>query len=323
MKNCDVAIVGAGPYGLSIAAHLSAMGVDFRIFGSPMEFWLNHMPKGMHLKSEGFASCLYDPESAFTLESYCKQAGLPYAPMGSPVPLEVFSSYGLEFQKRFAPQLECEKVVMVQRSAGGFQVTLSNGEVFEARRVVVAVGLTYYKHMPSELSALPKEYVTHSSAHSDVDSFKGKEVAIVGAGASAIDLAALLHQAGARVQVIARVPKIRFHDPPDNLEPSWFDRLRNTHHRHWWRMEALSLRQPARDLPAHASELSRGKSPPDSRARAMLVYQGADYWESGIAPGLLHRLRLSEERSRQHSTQGWIRRNENADRRSLDRGDRL
>src|ERR1035441_5387123 len=75
MKNCDVAIVGAGPYGLSIAAHLTAMGVNFRIFGNPMEFWLNHMPKGMHLKSEGFASSLYDPDSVFTLEAYCKEAG--------------------------------------------------------------------------------------------------------------------------------------------------------------------------------------------------------------------------------------------------------
>lgn len=227
MKNCDVAIVGAGPYGLSIAAHLSAMGADFRIFGSPMEFWRYHMPKGMHLKSEGFASCLYDPESAFTLEAYCKQAGLPYASMGSPVPLEVFSAYGVEFQKRFAPQLEREKVALVQRSEGGFQVTLQNGEVFKARRVVVAVGLTYFEHVPDELRALPEEYLTHSSRHRDVGQFKGKDVAIVGAGASALDLAALLHQAGASVQVIARVPKIRFHDPPDNLEPSWLDRLRN------------------------------------------------------------------------------------------------
>ena len=226
MKNCDVAIVGAGPYGLSIAAHLTAMGVNFRIFGNPMEFWLNHMPKGMHLKSEGFASSLYDPDSVFTLEAYCKEAGLPYGSIGRPVPLEVFSAYGVEFQKRFAPQLECEKVALVQRSAGGFQVTLQNGEVFKARRVVVAVGLTYFEHVPDELKMLPEEFVTHSSRHREVDQFKGKDVAIVGAGASALDLAALLHEAGASVQVIARVPRIRFHDPPDNLEPSWLDKLR-------------------------------------------------------------------------------------------------
>lgn len=226
MKNCDVAIVGAGPYGLSIAAHLTAMGVSFRIFGSPMEFWLQHMPKGMHLKSEGFASSLYDRDSAFTLEAYCKEAGLPYAPIGSPVPLEVFSSYGVEFQKRLVPNLETEKVVLVQRAPGGFQVALNNGEVFTARRIVVAVGLTYFEYVPRELALLPEKFVTHSSRHKSVEQFKGKNVAIVGAGASALDLAALLHQAGASVQVIARGPKIRFHDPPDDHQPTLMDRLR-------------------------------------------------------------------------------------------------
>jgi len=226
MNHCDVAIVGAGPYGLSIAAHLRAANVDYRIFGSPMEFWLKHMPKGMHLKSEGFASSLYDPGSKFPLEVYCKERGIPYAHIGTPVPLEVFSSYGIEFQKRFVPDLEHETVTSVKRSSGGFRVTLGNGEVFTARRVVIAVGQTYYDYLPSELAALPREFVTHSSKHSTLDHFKGREVAIVGAGASALDLAALLHQAGASVQVIARVAKIRFHDPPDNLAPSWFDRLR-------------------------------------------------------------------------------------------------
>ena len=226
MNHCDVAIVGAGPYGLSLAAHLRAANVDYRIFGSPMEFWLKHMPQGMHLKSEGFASSLYDPGATFPLEVYCKQRRLRYAHVGTPVPLEVFASYGLEFQKRFVPDLENQNVTAVKRSSEGFRLTLSNGEVLTARRVVVAVGQTYYDYLPPELAALPREFVTHSSKHSTVDHFKGRDVAIVGAGSSAIDLAALLHQAGASVQVIARVPKIRFHDPPDNLNPSWIDRLR-------------------------------------------------------------------------------------------------
>jgi hypothetical protein len=225
-KKCDVAIIGAGPYGLSLAAHLKAAGVDFRIFGSPMEFWLKHMPKGMHLKSEGFASSLYDPGSKFTLETYCKERGLPYAHLGSPVPLEVFSSYGIEFQKRFVPELEHERVTTLKRSPAGFQLALGNGEILVARRVVVAVGLTHFEYMPPELAALPNEFVTHSARHSAVEHFKGRDVAIVGAGASAIDLAALLHQAGASVQVIARVPALRFHSAPDNVDPSWLDRLR-------------------------------------------------------------------------------------------------
>src|SRR5213079_230240 len=52
MSACDVAIVGAGPYGLSAAAHLrAANGLDVRVFGEPMSFWERHMPKGMLLRS--------------------------------------------------------------------------------------------------------------------------------------------------------------------------------------------------------------------------------------------------------------------------------
>jgi thioredoxin reductase len=226
MTDCDVAIIGAGPYGLSIAAHLKARGVDFRIFGSPMHFWLTHMPKGMRLKSEGFASSLYDPNSTFTLEAYCKQNGIPYAKIGLPVPLEVFASYGLEFQKRFVPELQNTLVNSVRRSAEGFQICVEDGEIVSARRVVTAVGLTHYEYMPPVLAALPEDFGTHSSRHNTVDQFKGREVAVVGAGASALDLAALLHQAGAHVQIVARNPVIRFQDPPEKREPSLIDRFR-------------------------------------------------------------------------------------------------
>lgn len=226
MPKCDVAIIGAGPYGLSIAAHLKAHGVDFRIFGHPMHTWLAHMPKGMRLKSEGFASRLYDPGSTFTLEAYCKEKGIPYADMGLPVPLDVFSSYGLEFQRRFVPELEPNLVTSMRRSPEGFRLGLDDGRSLTARRVVMAVGLTHYENMPPILAALGENFATHSARHNTVDQFKGREVVVVGAGASALDLAALLHQAGAKVQVVARKPVIRFHDPPDNLKPSLIDRLR-------------------------------------------------------------------------------------------------
>src|SRR5438270_5236614 len=129
MTSCNVAIIGAGPYGLSIAAHLRERGIEFRIFGRPLDTWLTRMPKGMRLKSEGFASSLYDPGVGFTLGAYCKREGLPYADIGLPVPLETFTTYGLEFQKRFVPQLENKLVVALSRSSAGFHLRLSDGEV--------------------------------------------------------------------------------------------------------------------------------------------------------------------------------------------------
>ena len=46
----DVAVIGAGPYGLSLAAHLRARGADIRVFGFPMQSWRDSMPVGMKLK---------------------------------------------------------------------------------------------------------------------------------------------------------------------------------------------------------------------------------------------------------------------------------
>ena len=221
----DVAIIGAGPYGLSLAAHLRARDVQFRIFGSPMQTWLQHMPQGMRLKSEGFASSLSDPDSTFTLGQYCKQEGLPYADLGLPVHLETFCAYGLEFQRKFVPELETRQVTSLRKTAGGFQIRVEGGETLAARRVVVAVGLSYYHHTPDILAALPAEFASHSRCHKTLDQFKGREVAVVGAGSSALDIAALLLQQGAYPHLVARKPEVRFHDPSDPVRPL-MERLR-------------------------------------------------------------------------------------------------
>jgi cation diffusion facilitator CzcD-associated flavoprotein CzcO len=222
----DITVIGAGPYGLSIAAHLKAQGADFRIFGRPMYTWRTNMPKGMHLKSEGFASSLSDP-SGFTIEAYCKENNLPYHDTDLPVPLEVFSAYGMEFQRRLVGQLDTNMVESIERSSDGFRVQVQGGKFYSSRRVVVASGLTNYEFTPPILAALPDEVMTHSARHSDVVEFRGREVIVVGAGSSAIDLAAALHQAGAKVQVVARRAKIRFHDPPTGEKPSLIQRFRH------------------------------------------------------------------------------------------------
>lgn len=207
-----VAIIGAGPYGLSIAAHLNALQVPFRIFGEPMFSWREHMPRGMLLKSEGFASSLYDPGSTFTLQRYCEEMGLPYRDIGDPVPLERFVAYGLEFQKKFVPQLERKEIRLVRREDRNFALTTSDGETFGARRVIVAAGITHFAYLPPEFDGLSSEQVSHSFAHAEVSGFSGRAVIVVGGGSSAIDTAALLHEAGADVQVVARRKTIAFHD---------------------------------------------------------------------------------------------------------------
>jgi hypothetical protein len=120
----EVAIIGAGPYGLSIAAHLRGLGVKFRIFGRPMDSWIAHMPEGMMLKSEGFASNIYDPGSDFTLKRFCAEQNISYSDTGVPVRLETFAAYGLAFKERMVPELEDKLVVGLDRFSGGFVLRL-------------------------------------------------------------------------------------------------------------------------------------------------------------------------------------------------------
>lgn len=222
----DVAIIGAGPYGLSIAAHLGRLGIDYRIFGPPMDTWRRHMPRGMRLKSEGFASSLYDPGSTFPLARYCAERGIPYADLGLPVRLETFTDYGLEFQKRLVPHLEDTNVSRLDETRAGFEISLENGRSLVARRVVMAVGITHFAALPPVLSRLPEQLMTHASRHSAMDSFAGRHVVVVGAGASAADTAALLLEAGASVQIVARKPVFRFHHPPGKIPRPVLERIR-------------------------------------------------------------------------------------------------
>ncbi len=223
-KIVDVAIIGAGPYGLSIAAHLAGLGISFRIFGSPMHTWQTSMPTGMVLKSEGNGSNLYDPAGEMPLSRFCADNGLPYKDLGFPIPLSTFIAYGKAFQQRFVPNLEDRVVTAVNPAPHGFDLEFADGDVASTRRVIVAAGIRDYEYMPPELAALPAELASHSAIHVDVDTFADRDVAVIGAGASAINLAALMHQKGAKVTLIARREAIDFCGPP--AERSLIERIK-------------------------------------------------------------------------------------------------
>lgn len=224
----EIAIIGAGPYGLSIAAHLRTEGIPFRIFGRVMDSWQSHMPKGMLLKSDGFASNIYDPGSNFTLEQFCKNRGIEYAHTGIPVRLDTFTAYGMAFKDRMVPHLEDKLLVDLRTLRKGFALTLDDGETIEAKRVILAVGITNFQHVPANLSPLGPGFVTHSYWHQDLEPFRGRSVAVLGGGASATDLAGLLRDVGADVQLVARQTELKFHGKPHLGKPrSLWQRIRS------------------------------------------------------------------------------------------------
>ena len=205
--DCDIAVIGAGPYGLSAGAHLKAKGASLRVFGEPMEFWAKKMSEGMLLRSPRVASNLSDPDGAFTLEAY--EAAAKRKP-SAPLPLDTFVEYGRWFRHQLESDLDPRTVVAVKHDHSGFRLTLQDGEAIRVKTVVVATGIGPFTTKPAVFRYLPTELASHCYERRDVKQFAGKRVAVVGAGQSALESAALLHETHAQVEVIARRPNLRW-----------------------------------------------------------------------------------------------------------------
>ncbi|RAJ57338.1 thioredoxin reductase [Streptomyces sp. Amel2xB2] len=224
----DLVVVGAGPYGLSIASHAAAAGLNLRVLGRPMASWRDHMPAGMHLKSEPWSSNLSDPAGTHTLAAYCSARGITVE-HGRPLPLATFTEYGQWFGQRAAPAADEQTVTSVVPCARGFRVETAEGEVLVTRTVVAAVGVMPFVHKPGPLRKLPSALVSHSSHHRELSRFRDKDVTVIGAGQAALETAALLAEEGAHVRVVARADRINWNSPPQPLQRSLLKAMRDPH----------------------------------------------------------------------------------------------
>jgi cation diffusion facilitator CzcD-associated flavoprotein CzcO len=230
MSKYDVTILGAGPYALAMAAHLRAIaGLELGVFGDPMWFWKNQMPAGMLLRSDWGASQLWDPKHEFSLEAYQAETGDRFS---APVPLTGFVNYGLWFQRKAIPNVDGRQIATIESEGPGFRLTLADGELIHSRRVIVAAGISPFARRPVEFANLPCELVSHSSQNVPFAQFRGKSVAVVGGGQSALESAALLAENGAAVELLIRggAPKylgwrkkIKSLGPISKLVYSWTD----------------------------------------------------------------------------------------------------
>lgn len=200
MSLTDVAVLGAGPYGLAVASALGEVGVEHRVIGDPMSFW-REMPEGMLLRSNWTATSIADYRGPVSLDAYLAATGERF---GKPVPLERFIAYGEWVQTKVAPDADRRVVSRIERDGDGFAVHFDEGDPLRAGRVVVAAGIAPFARRPPQFAGLPPELATHSSEHRDLSRFKGERVLVVGGGQSALESAALLHENGADVEVLVR-----------------------------------------------------------------------------------------------------------------------
>ena len=213
MSASDVLVIGAGPYGLSISSQLRGLGVDHMVVGRPMDTWRAHMPEGMCLKSEPYGSVFAAPRHGYDIASYCKAHDFDYVDRLGPLTLERFLGYADWFTEQLVPDVQDVTVTKVTATADCFRVEFADSAPVTVRQVVLATGLQPYAYLPGELAGLPSDLLTHTIDHHLLGKFAGRRVVVVGAGQSALETAALLHEAGADVQIVARVPQILWADP--------------------------------------------------------------------------------------------------------------
>ena len=217
MRETDLLIIGAGPYGLAVASYVSRLGLECQVVGEPMEFWKKHMPAGMLLRSP--ASWHLDAAGELTFEAFIETKGLTAA-QACPISLHLYLEYcqwfqeqsGIEVQKGYVRTLEWR-----DGEALPFNAVCEDGGEVRARRVLSATGLTQYRNIPDDLASLiPPERYAHTCDYTDFSPLQGKRCLIVGGRQSAFEWAALIsEEAGAEIHVVYR------HDTPAFTESDW------------------------------------------------------------------------------------------------------
>ena len=206
MEETRCVVIGAGPHGLSATAHLRRAGVEPHVFGRPMSFW-HTMPHDMLLRSNWTATSIAEHDGPLSLTEYCRASG---ENLSLPLPLGDFHRYSEWVHRQVVPDVDTRSVVHLRQERGRLVLTLEDGEQIAARHVVCATGIADYVHLPEFAQRLPREVASHTSQHRSFDEFRGRRVLVVGGGQSALECAALAHEAGAEVSVVARIPQLNW-----------------------------------------------------------------------------------------------------------------
>ena len=195
----DVAVIGAGPFGLSVAAHLPDRAV--RVFGEPMQTWHTRMPPEMLLRSDWNETSLSAPHDRGAIDIWARAAG---EAREEPIPLQKSLRYADWFRRTFVRESDPADVVGLDRGGGLLRVTTAAGDEVDARHVLVAVGVTPFPYAPPPFDGAMGDGIRFAIEAQDYSAYRDGRVVVVGGGQGGLEAAALALRAGAEVEVIVR-----------------------------------------------------------------------------------------------------------------------
>ena len=191
----DLLIIGAGPFGLAIAAQAAHDGIEHTVVGKSMEFWRENMPKGMFLRSA--SDWHLDPSNVHTIHAFLQSQGKTPRDV-EPLSLEFYLTYAEWFRQQKHIQPLPIYIQRLDRFNGYFAATTKNGDGIKAQRVVLAPGFKHFAHIPEAVKAkLPRGSFQHTAEFVDFFGARNKRYLIIGGRQSAFEWAALLLEAAA------------------------------------------------------------------------------------------------------------------------------
>lgn len=216
-----VLIVGAGPYGLSLANYMSELGLDFKIIGKPMELWRNHTFTDASLRSEMATSEIAHPHRTYSIQNFRAKNGLPIGISSERIGVKEYRQYVEWVLAQVPYDIQPEYLANLSKKKSYFQAELESGAVLEAKQVVIATGVAHHLNVPTEFSEASD--VIHSYYTQEIEALQGKRVLVVGAGQSAAEAMEVCRKNDNQVHWYAR-KEPRFYSEPLDL-PKWIFNL--------------------------------------------------------------------------------------------------
>jgi len=218
-----IMIVGAGPYGVSIANTLWEKGVPFQIAGHAFSLWHHHTHDTMAIRSDWHTSEIDSPSRKYHFGEFLRNH-YPYEAdelLKERIPIEVFRNYLKQVERQLPYDIIQEEVISLKHENPRFLLETDGGIQVEAEAVVLATGIGTHRYLPNCLQQLPEEQVVHVWDTEKLSDFRDRSLLVVGGGQSAAESIAHLSPHNQITWLSRREPI--FFSTPINLPEPVFD----------------------------------------------------------------------------------------------------